>query len=125
MKTTISEFFSGLLFSLPGFLIFAKLNDLLEKLGMELAFGGDKAAIFWGLFLGLPLGNILGFMMIDKFYNKVEACNISGIIMGFVFGLLGNFAGVYLLDIFGGKFLFVIPILITFLCLCGYKINYR
>jgi hypothetical protein len=125
MQKIIFEYISGLVFSVFGFLGLAGLHALLEMVGFELTWGGDKGKFFWGMFLGLPAGSIFGFLVVDRLYFKVDTWSFRGMLLAFIIGVLGNVVGLYFLDRFGGGFFLAIPPLIVLACLCVFNAGNR
>jgi hypothetical protein len=122
MKKIIFDYVSGLVFSVIGFIGFSNLYSLAQILGLELTWGGDKGKFFWGTFLGLPVGSIFGFLVVDKLYFKLDTWNFPGMLSAFVIGILGNLVGLYLLDRLGGGFFFFLPFLIILVCTYSYNL---
>jgi len=122
MKKSIYEGLSGLFFSIIGFFLFIGFYDALATSRIEMTWGGDKGRLFWGIFLGLPIGCAFGIGLIDKFYFKVGVM-ILGMILSVVLGIIGSFVGVFLLDKFGGCFLVGIPFLVAVTSVCGYRVG--
>ena len=118
------EYISGVILSIIGFICFGIAYDLLRKIHLDYFFGGDKSNVFFGLFLGLPIGSILGFCLIEKIYFKVQGFNILGTILGLIINIFACFIGVIFLDKFGEKGIILIPFLIVLLILISYNISY-
>ena len=122
MKRTIYESLVGLLFSIIGFFVFIGFYDALAMLKIEPTWGGDKGRLFWGIFLGLPVGCAFGIGLINKFYFKVGIA-VPGMVLSIVLGIIASFIGVFLLDKFGGWFLVAIPLLVVAMSVCGYSMG--
>jgi len=114
----ILDCLSGLVFALIGFISFAYLHSLF---GIELEWGGDKGQVFWGIFLGLPIGSVFGFIVADRLFFRIRDLNLPGISLALVVGVLGNILGIYLLDRLGSEFAFFLPFLTIFTCTCLYN----
>ena len=84
--------------------------------------GGDKGGVFISIFLGMPLGSILGIIIIDKAVYKLKSYNLLGIFIGFILSFLGGVESVIVLDKFGGTGIVFAPIISTLLALAGYSI---
>jgi hypothetical protein len=122
-KKIFLEFLVGLIVSLVGFGSFAVLLQIpgISKLGVYL--GGDKASVFVGLFLGLPIGAILGIFLLDKIAFKAQGCNTIGIGIGAALSfVLGGFGTLLLMSKLGGPAAFVAPLLYVLLALIGYTV---
>lgn len=123
MQRIALEYISGLVFSVVGFFGLAGLHTLLEMIGFELTWGGDKGKFFWGMFLGLPLGSILGFVLVNRLYFKVATWNSQGMLLAFIVGVFGNFGGLYFMDRLGGGFFLAVPPLVVLACVCAFNIR--
>jgi hypothetical protein len=123
MQKIIFEYISGLVFSVFGFFALAGLHTLFEMVGFELAWGGDKGKVFWGMFFGLPGGSILGFLVVDKLYFKIDTWYFQGMLMAFIVGVIANVVALYLIDRLGGGFLLAIPPLVSLACVWAYNIG--
>ncbi len=124
MSKIIYEFISGLVFSIIGFFILIGFHDLLLILKIKLDWSGT-GRFFWGMFLGLPIGSIFGFVLINKLYFKIFILNIYSLIISFIFGIIGGIILIILHDYlnFGQSLFIIMPILITLMCLCGYRVG--
>ncbi len=92
-------------------------------MGIELDWGGDKGQVFWGIFFGLPLGCVCGFLVIDKVFFGTAGWNVRGIVSAIVVGVLGDFLGIFLMDSLGGQVIFFLPVLIVLACECAYNLT--
>jgi hypothetical protein len=119
IKKLLLEYCAGLLLSVGGFLIFVGVYNLLAAVKINIGFGGDKAKVFTGLFLGLPLGSVLGILLVDRFVYRIEITNYLNPVIGLILGFLGVYCGVIMLDKVGGLSVLLIPIVVTGLCLLG------
>jgi hypothetical protein len=119
IKKLLLEYCAGLLLSVIGFLIFVGAHNLLSVVKINIGIGGDKAKIILGLFIGLPLGSVLGIFLVDKFVYKIGAINYFSLIIAVILGFLGVYCGVIMLDKVGGLSVLFIPIVVTVLCLLG------
>jgi hypothetical protein len=117
IRKLTSEFIVGTIFSLIGFISGALIHYLLTKPFNYNYHGG----VFSGLFLGMPVGSLVGILLIEKCFNKVQGYNISGLLFGFLLSsLLGGFISVVLLDTYGSKKYFLIPFIITSFSMIGF-----
>jgi hypothetical protein len=123
MKRIAFEYICGLLFSVIGFFGLAGVHTLLEMIGFRLDWGGDKSKLFWALFLGLPIGSILGFIGVDRFYFKMDNWNFLGMFLAFIVGAFCNFIGLYFMDRFGGWSLLALLPLVVLACVCVFNIR--
>ena len=119
IKKILFEYCAGLLLSVVGFMIFVGVHNLLSVYKTNIGVGGDKAKIFMGLFLGLPLGNVLGILLVNRFVYKIGAINYFSSVIALILGFLGVYFGVIMLDKVGGLSVLFIPIVVTGLCLLG------
>lgn len=120
------KFLSGLFLAIVfGFALGFAVNAL-SRVGVFLDFGGDKSNVFIPLFFGVPLGSVLGFVMIDKKIGKKTKINWSGIVLGIIScAFLGVIGSTVLLDLIGGTAIFFIPIMMVLLALVGYQATYK
>jgi hypothetical protein len=90
---------------------------------------GDKGPVLMGGFFGLPLGSLIGIVIIDKFAYKVERSGIGARILGTVlsFGLswCGLIATLFLMDSVSSKVAFSAPITVSCACVLGKWIAIR
>lgn len=122
MRKIILEFLIGCLLSGTCFVCFCILNILFESLDIEMFFGGDQASLFCGLFLGVPIGALVGISLVDKLIFKSQGSHMIGILVGFILGEFGVVLGIWLLDQIGVRAIFLIPFMVTCLSLIGYNI---
>jgi hypothetical protein len=123
IKKLIFEFLGGLFVSLVCGVSFAFIFSLpgISKVGVNL--GGDKASIFFGIFLGLPIGSLLGILFVDKVFYGFQGYNIWGILIGFTLSFfLGGIGSVVLLDKIGSPAIILAPLIIVLFSLVGYLI---
>jgi hypothetical protein len=122
-KKVALEFLAGLIVSALGFGFFAALLQIPILSRLETYLGGDKASIFAGLFLGFPIGGILGIFLLDKIAFKTGGYNSMGIVTGLALSLiLGGIGTVALLSKLGASTVFIAPLLYVLLALIGYTI---
>jgi hypothetical protein len=117
MGRILIEFFSSLILSVIAFFMSAGAYNLLN-----VTYGGDKGKVLFGLFLGLPLGNILGIVLTEKLLYKTLGWNIFGIIMAVLLSLITNYFGLMMLDKMGSGTIILIPLFVAVFCLFGYHI---
>jgi len=118
----ILEFLIGCFLSIVGFVCFFVLFFLFEYyLDVEIFFGGDKANVFCGLFLGIPIGVLVGISLVDKLVFPSQGYNIYGIVAALILSQLGVILGIWLLDTIGGKAIFLIPFIVTCFSIIGYN----
>jgi hypothetical protein len=122
MRRIFLDFFSGLILSIIGFLMFAGLYSAFELLRININYGGDKGKVLFGLFFGLPLGSILGIVLTEKLVYKAQGWNILGIILAALLSVIGNYLGIIMLDRIGGWVFILIPLLVVSICVFGYNI---
>lgn len=126
MVRLLSKFVSGLFFALLFGLSCYFLGSVLANELPNINFGGDKSGIVFGTFLGMPVGGLLGFLVVDKIVYKLETYNFLGLILGFTGSfLVGGIGSVKLLDTIGAKAIFLIPFLILSLSLAGYQLGLK
>jgi hypothetical protein len=122
-KNVTLEFLAGLIVSAVGFGFFDALLQIPVLSGLETYLGGDKASVFAGLFLGFPIGGILGILLLNKIVFKTAGYNSIGIVTGLVLSLiLGGIGTLALLSKLGGPTVFIAPFLYVLLALIGYAI---
>jgi hypothetical protein len=121
-KKALMEYGVGLLLSIAGFWAAAGLHYALTTiLRLNIQFGGDKARVFWALFLGLPLGCVLGILAVDKLIYKNDGINLLAAVLALAMGFVGAYIGLVMLDKIGGFAVLFIPMLVAFLCLLGFN----
>lgn len=117
MGRILIEFFSSLILSVIAFFMSAGVYNMLN-----VTYGGDKGKVLFGLFLGLPLGSILGIVLTEKLIYKSLGWNIFGIIIAALLSLITNYLGLMMLDKMGSGTIIIIPLFVTVICLFGYHI---
>jgi MFS family permease len=123
MKRMSVDFLSSLLFSVAGFLVFAGIYRVLERYGIDIDIGGDKSQVFSGLFIGLPIGGILGTWLSEKVIYGTQGWNVVGVVLSIMLCLACTYLGLAMMDRVGTGFIFVLPVLIGALCVVGYRIG--
>jgi hypothetical protein len=122
-KKVTLEFLAGLVVSAIGFGFFDALLQIPVLSRLQTYLGGDKASVFAGLFLGFPIGGILGILLLDKIVFKTVGYNSLGIVTGLALSLIfGGIGTVALLSKLGGSTFFIAPFLYVLLALIGYAI---
>ena len=120
------RFSAGVLFSVLGGFCFYWFHTILMIVGIEVDFGGDKSNVFVALFFGMPLGSILGFLLVDRLVYEIQKYNILGIIVGLAASMiLGGIGSILFLDAIGGKAIILIPFMIVCISLVGYQAGRR
>ncbi|MGZ6208472.1 MAG: hypothetical protein ACXWMS_13075 [Syntrophales bacterium] len=126
MRRIIYKIGAGLVLSFFSALIFSLIGGVLSDAIVTVNLGGDKAGPIWGIIFGMPLGSVIGFLLIDKIFYQFEKNNILGMTIGFLCGFaFGGIGGLFLLDLIGGKAILLIPLLTVCFCLTGYQIGLR
>lgn len=119
----IIDFFSSLIFSIIGFILFAFIYQLLIRINLEFYFGGCKSNIFVGLFFGMPLGSIIGILLAERKDLEFRIHIFINILLGILFCLMGALLGVVLLDQIGGWSIVFVPILMGLFSTVGFMIG--
>ena len=124
VKKLLLEFIIGCILSVASAICFGLVYTMLYMmLEAEVFFGGDKAGPFFILFLGVPIGALLGISLVDKLLFKSQGYNIFGLVLGFILSQFGVVLGIFLLDSIGNTALFFIPLIIGLLSLVGYNVK--
>ncbi len=122
-KKMLCELLAGLVAGVVGFGFFWALLQIPGLSNLEMYLGGDKAGVFTGLFLGIPIGGVLGIFLIDTVVFKAQDYNLMGIAVGLALSfILGGVGTVLLMSKLGGQALFIAPFLFVILALIGYTI---
>ncbi len=121
IKRILAELLGAIGFSVCLSIGIYYLSKWLEAIKPTLNLGGDKAGIFGVIFIGMPIGFLLGILLVDKIIFKFEGYNCFGIAVGFILAFLfGGIASVFLLDEIGKYAVLVIPLIILALSFVGY-----
>lgn len=92
----------------------------IQNMSININLGGDKAAIFGFLFLGIPFGIRIGLFIVDKIFFKLNA-SFLGLVLSIVLCfIIGGFGGVIILSLLGNFGIFIIPILFFASSFFGY-----
>ena len=121
MKKLFAKLLAALIVSLRLSVVFYPIGSYLSDTLNFMDLGGDKAGLFFVVFLGFPLGSLLGFSLIDKLFYRAMGINILGIVLGLILSLVGAFIGILLLDIFGIFAVVLLPIIVIVASLTGYQ----
>jgi len=84
---------------------------------------GIKCEIYM-LFLGVPIGFLVGISLVDRLLSKRWKINILGLALGFILSQFGIVLGIFLIDLIGETAFFLIPLEAGFLSLVGYNIRF-
>lgn len=123
VKKFVLEFLGALLLATAGSFCSVLFSDVISALKLNINLGGDKANVFSVLFIGMPIGSLLGILLVDRIFFKYQGYNLIGLCIGFVLcAFVGGVGSVMLLDEIGGSAVFFIPPLIIFLSFVGYYI---
>ena len=121
MKKLFFKFVAALAVSLLLSVMFYRVGHYLSNTLNSVNLGGDKSGVFFVIFLGFPLGSLLGFSLIDKLLYKTKGKNILGLAIGLILSFIGAFIGILLLDAFSFFAVFLIPVIIIIGSLIGYQ----
>lgn len=122
-KKMLCELLAGLVTAVVGFGFFWALLRIPGLSRLDMYLGGDKASVFTGLFLGIPMGGVLGIFLVDKVVFKAQDYNMIGIAGGLALSfILGGLGTVLLMGKLGGQAVFIAPFLYVILALIGYTI---
>jgi len=91
---------------------------------ISINFGGDKSGVFFIVFLGLPIGSLLGFSIVDKALYKTRGWNIIGLGIGLTLSILGALIGIMLISALGVIAVVLVPVMIITFSLTGYQAGY-
>ncbi len=122
MRRIILDFISSFVLSIIGFLAFAGIYKLLELLRFNINFGGDKGAVLFGLFFGLPLGSLLGVLINERFIYKAQDWNFIGMILAGFLSFIISYFSIIILEKYGGGCVILIPLLVAAMCVFAYNI---
>jgi hypothetical protein len=122
-RRILLEFVLGLVSSVIGFFLFSGIYILLESLGLEVEFWGDKAGALFGLFLGLSIGGGFGVLFVERFLYKRHNLITIPLCSAILLGVFGNYLGLIILDKAGGGFVLMLPLLVALLCVIGYNVG--
>lgn len=120
-KTFREQFLRCLKLSSVGFLIAIGIYSVLMKLGMEIAFGGDKGQFLFGLFVGMPLGSMVALFLSDNIYSGVTGRHIVALVGAAMSNIVGNFLGLIMMDIMGGAIILLLFPAVVFLTVKSYN----
>ena len=118
---SVKRFAGGVLFSLLAAFLLGALT-VLSNLSDKIGFGGDKGVILFPLFFGMPLGGMIGFLIVDKKILKIQELSSFSAIIAFITGIIGCFVSLFLLDLLGGVSFYIVPILVVGFGLAGYSV---
>ena len=121
ISISFKRFVGGVFFSLLTVFVLGALY-VLTNLSDKIDFGGDKGVILFPLFFGMPLGSVLGFLIVDKTILKIQELSSYSAIIAFIAGIIGCFISLFLLDLLGGNSIYLVPILVVGFGLAGYSI---
>jgi hypothetical protein len=103
----ISEFLICLLCSVAGGVLVAGLSWYILGLG-------DRYDIFGGIFIGMPVGCILGLVISKKYLQREESSlSFIGIILGLIVTLIEIVLCLLLVDLFGNYMFLILPIIMS------------
>jgi hypothetical protein len=126
MLRNFYKFGCGLVSSFLGGFLFFIIGSGLAAVFPDVNFGGDMAGVLWGIIIGMPLGSVAGFLIVDKTFYRLKSNNFLGMVIGFIAGFLfGGIGGIFLLDSFGEKLIVLIPLLIVLFSIIGYQIGLK
>lgn len=120
-RKIILQFIGALSLSIIAGILFYVIGFLMMVLELGINLGGDKMPVLLVLFLGIPLGSLLGILLVDRMAFGYEGYNLVGLGIGFVLCLLvGGIGSVMLLDQMGQSAVLIVPLLIVCLSFVGY-----
>ncbi|MFZ2644508.1 MAG: hypothetical protein WA117_26190 [Verrucomicrobiia bacterium] len=122
-KKVLLELGAGVICSLVGCFGMVGMHELLSKFGVVINFGGCKSNMFLGLFFGLTMGSLAGVVAVNKAVFKMPGWNVSGLIVGFVLGVLVIILSLFGMDRFGDRFLVCLPVLVTVASCLGFRVK--
>ena len=123
IRSIIIELCAVVIGSIAGVFIILAVYKLITLLRIDINFAGDKSNILFPLFFGLPIGSVGGIVLANRLFLDNQRWNILGIVIALILNVAGLIIGVRLLDILGGKFWFLIPVIGSIGTIAGYKIS--
>ena len=122
MVKILFKFGAGLAGALLTGTFFCLFGSVAQTEFPNTSFGGDMAGGLFGILLGMPIGSLGGFYVIDKALYKSLTHNAFGLVLGFIGGFgFGGFGSLMLLDSMGGKTVFLVPLLVALFSFGGYQ----
>lgn len=118
-KRFIRNYFYALVFSFFGVLIATALYNISSSFNIDLSFGGDKGSIFFGIFIGMPIGNIFGVILAERRLRKL---NILALFLIAIINLSGNVLALYIIDKIGGSIFPLLYLVIIFFGVATYSL---
>jgi hypothetical protein len=115
-RRILYQFAAGLILS---FLVGALFSGVLTSLG-NVGLGGDKGGILFGIFLGLPVGSLLGIFLVDEGLFRLKQKNFLGGFLGFILSSVSGVESLIILDELGTVGIILAPAISTLLALVGY-----
>lgn len=111
--------------SFAGFWAVGMFYDLLLESGMNWYPAGDKSNGLAGIFVGCPLGSLLGVVLVDRWVVRSHPWNVIGIILGLFLSYPAAIAGLYAMDILRlGEIMFLgFPLIISIGVCIGYRVG--
>ena len=113
----------GVIGSLFGGLLFYYIYKSMSALHFDIKFGGDKGIVLFPLFFGVPLGTVIGYMFIDKVFQKNHKLKIVAGLIGWFASVLGVFISLFLISSKGLTGLVLTPFIVAAVGLVGYSIT--
>ena len=117
----VYEFLVIVISSILFYGIFSAIFNLFNEIIIEISFGGCKSNVLFGLFFGLPIGNVLGLLLFEKFIFKIKEYNILAILSSSILSIIAVVFCIFLLDILGGKTIVFVPVIVSTFAIVGYK----
>lgn len=131
----ILQFIAGIVFAFGvGICVWALSYSLTDILELDSFILNLDNTIYSILFLGLPIGGLLGISMVDKLIFKSQGYNKLGIVIGFSLSTFGTVLVGWILPIFDIRFfdwilpvvhinidILVFPFVVAFFAVIGYN----
>ena len=125
MKIFLIQTVTAYICSVVCAICFALIYEGLNILGINMEdffVGGDKAQVFFSMFLGLPVGGLLGILLIHKLLEAEKSVSISGLLIGWLVSTGCVIGGIPLLDVFGSRAFMFFPLLASWAFMISYRV---
>ncbi|MFA5191959.1 MAG: hypothetical protein WC740_14610 [Verrucomicrobiia bacterium] len=125
LKNLSLELGAAVACSFAGFWAAMLFYDLLLESGMYWYPAGDKSNGIVGIFVGCPLGSLLGVVLVDRWVVRSHPWNVIGIILGLFLSYPVAIAGLYATSRLGlGSIMFLgFPLIISIGVCIGYRVG--
>jgi hypothetical protein len=125
MRRVVLEYVGSVFFATVGFFVLAGVYTLIDTLDLDIDVGGDKGPFLVGILVGLPVGGVLGTILVGKVFLGERGLSVLGILLSLILVTVANYLGLVMMDRFGSRVALILPLVAAAACVLVQNIDAR